>query len=1345
MLTKLDTPSSGNQSEPISIVGVGCRLPGNVSTLADLRSALREGRDCVTEVPPERWDVEKFYDPDPLTPGKSYVRHGGFVSDVERFDAAFFGISDSEAARMDPQQRILLETVWHMLEDAGQSPDSLAKSNTGVFVAMMNTNTYAGLKSAFESLEGTTGYDTMADAMSIAAGRIAHMLDLQGPCFALDTACSGSMVALHQARQAILLGECDSAIVAGVNIILNPGVHIAFSKVGLMSRSGRCRAFDESADGYIRSEGCMAVLLRRQSVALARGDRILANVLGTALTQDGRTPAVTAPNGQMQEKVIRLALARVGINPNEIGYVEAHGTGTPVGDPIEMSALVNVYGPGRSDQQPLYVGSAKSNFGHAESSAGLIGLVKAALSVEQGIIYPSLHYKQMNPNIDLRQAPVRVPTAPVPWPRGEQPRVAGVNSFGFSGTNAHAILQEPPAPADVSAEAVARPYEIVVLSAKSAPSLQDLAEKWTEYLDGGSEERLGDIAFTAATGRSQMRHRLAVVARDKGELGDKLHSWREGRLSRGVFAGQSPVGRKPKIGFVFTGQGAQYAGMGKQLYELEPRFKAAIDRCAALMDKDLGAPLVDVMFGPDAAKFLNDTRYVQPSLFAIEYALADLLRHWGVEPNYVIGHSVGEITAACIAGVLTLEGAVRFVLARGRLMGQLPRGGKMLAIDATPEQAREWLAGLEAEASIAGVNGPNSIVVSGTAAAVDEVGKKATAAGRRSKQLEVSHAFHSPLMDPILGELDQVAASMRVTTGSVPVVSNVSGDFLGDAPPATYWSAHVRQPVLFYQGVSKMIEAGCTVLVEIGPHPALTPAISAAFGVKKARCIPSLTRGQQDASQIFETLGALYTSGAPVNLDRAFWSPDYRRIALPLYPFRRDKHWLCEDLGLDPRSERGQEANRQVHPVLGRAASIGSRRAIFEATVAAKQPWVDHRIFGSTVFPGTGYLEMAARGFVTSKGSEWQPVNLRTVLFERPLVLGYGKPKKVKLELQAQASNGSSAESTFTISSTEDGKSETYCRGRATVGGGRVEQIDLQAELARIKSIVPVGQFYGEARKVGFEYGGTFSTVRELWMGPEGSGEAMARLTASPNADTPEDHPFRFATMFDGALQTIRAAVASLGEMSGDGTFVPRAIRSVTFARELPFQMWSHVTARAGDDRSILATARLYNDAGELLGQIEDLDLRQMAKLSLARGQQSASAPARVLLSKEQLVESLQKLSPQARVAAVSKWLIDEIKDILGQAAEEIDLDQIDSATAFIEIGLDSLLVTELQRRIQEKLQFRFKAMQGLDYQSIETLAQYLVDHVLFAEATMVPAQPVASETAQPAASEAAPVVERTS
>jgi acyl transferase domain-containing protein len=1319
--------------DPISIVGVGCHLPGNISTVEALFEALRSGRDCVTEVPPDRWDVDEYYDADPLIPGKTYVRYGGFVSDIDRFDAGFFGISDAEASRMDPQQRMALQTVWHALENAGQAADELAGSDTGVFLAMMNTNGYSQLKGSSEGIQGVSGYDGIGDAMSITAGRISHFLGLEGPCLALDTACSGSMVAVHLARQSILAGDCDTAIVLGVSAILHPGIHIAFSKVGLMSRAGRCAAFDESADGYIRGEGCMAVILRRQSVAIARRDHIWASIVGTAVNQDGHTPALTAPNGRTQEGVMSTTLSGTGVDPHEIGYIEAHGTGTPVGDPIEMTALANVYGPGRSPREPLYVGSAKSNFGHIESGAGLLGLVKAAMSLDRELIFPSLHFTRLNPNIHLGDAPIHVPTTTVPWPRGLRRRLAGINSFGYSGTNAHAVLQETRPPGDGEAPTAERPCEIVVLSAKSAAGLQELAEHWTDALAQDSKTSLRDVAFTAATGRTHMRHRLAVVGRGKTEVLEKLRSWRGGRLPTGLVTGQpATTARKRKTAFVFTGQGAQYPQMGRQLYQMEPHFKAAIDRCAGLMDADLGTSLHDVLFGPSSAELLNDTRYVQPALFAIEYALAELLGYWGIEPDCVIGHSVGEIAAACVAGVLDLEGAVRFVVARGRLMGQLPRDGKMLAVEASHEQALGWLEGKEADVSVAAVNGPSSVVISGKADAIDAVARRASAANRRAKELEVSHAFHSPLMEPILGELGAVAASLRVAPGKIPIVSNVTGDFQNSGVSSGYWSAHVRQPVLFEQGMRSVMEAGCSVLIEIGPQPALTPsiaAITAAFDTTNAPCIPTLKRDRQDLAHMFEALASLHVIGFPLRLERLFESPGYHRVSLPLYPFRRDRHWLYAERAVETRVA----VRRDLHPLLGEAVSVGPRRAVFESNLAARHPWVDHRILGATVFPGTAYVEMAARGFAAAKGDDWRSVVLRNVTFERPLVLAYGKTRKTSLTLDNLSAAGG-APCTFVISAA-DGSQETYCRGRIAAASDDMEQVSRESELGQIESRLAIGPFYGELRKEGLEYGATFSTVRELWHGKADSGEAVGRVTVSPHQEEPDQHPFQNTVLLDGCLHVFGAALRTL-PAEYRGAFIPASIQSITLRTPLPSQVWSHVSLRGnGDGRAAVARIRVLDDGGQVLADIEGLELLNKSSLVPAKAGVSSAAAAkapggRVAETRAQLMARLRLLSQDKRVDILVKWLASEVKDILGQAAEDIDFDNIDPSMAFLEIGLDSLLVTELQRRIQEKLEFRFQPMQALDYQTIESLAEFILAQVLVigpaeeASATPAAAQP---------------------
>jgi len=1301
-------------AELIAIVGIGCKLPGDISSVDDLLAALRDGRDCITEVPPDRWDVDSYYDPDPLTPGKMYVRHGGFVTDIDRFDAAFFGISDAEACRMDPQQRMALQTVWHALEDAGQSVEELLQSNTGVFLATMNTNGYSQLKLSGEGVEGITAYDAMGDAMSITAGRISHFLGLEGPCLAVDTACSGSMVALHLARQSILAGDCDAAIVVGVSAIVYPSVHLAFSKIGLMSRAGRCRAFDAAADGYVRGEGCVAVLVRRQSLALARGDRIRATICGTAVNQDGRTPALTAPNGLTQEKVIRTALARMGASPNQIGYVEAHGTGTTVGDPIEMSALANVYGPGR--QEPLFVGSVKSNFGHIESGAGLLGTVKAALSLDQEMIFPSLHFTRLNPNIDLGRAPVQVPTTTIPWPRGQAARMAGVNSFGYSGTNAHTILQEAP-PADGAAPPQApRPCELVVLSAKSAGSLQELADRWIDFLERPTAAHLPDVAFTAGTGRAHLRHRLAVVGRDRDEVKQRLRTWREGRTAKGLAAGQAAIRRRPKIAFMFSGQGAQHSGMGRQLYQAEPRFAAAVDRCAAVMDPLLGAPLAEVLFGPASAELLGNTRFVQPALFAIEYALAELLRHWGVEPDVVVGHSVGEIVAACVAGVLDLESAARFVVARGRVLGQLPAGGAMLAVDATLEQVQEWTRGREGEVSVAAVNGPHSVVVSGAAAAVDAVAALAAAARRRMKRLDVSHAFHSPLMDPALAELEREAGSLRVSPARLPVVSNVTGGILSDGITADYWSSHVRQPVLFHQGLCTVVDAGCSILIEVGPHPALIQAAAGAFDASRVRCLPTLSRDHEDVFHLLHCLGSLYVDGVPVNLNRLFWSPAYRRVSLPLYPFRRDRHWIQGIQAADPAPQRQPQVAVQLHPLLGRAVSLGSRRAVFESSLAATRPWVDHRVLGATVFPGTGYLEMAARAFAASTGHDWRSVVLRNLGFERPLVLTYGKPRQVSLVLDNLPVNGS-GEASFAIAAAGNGTQERYCHGRIAVAAAdEAERISLESELGRMASKLPTGPFYGDLRKSGLEYGASFSTVREVWVGPADSGEAIGRITASSQPGQAADHPFTLTAMLDGCLQVFGAALTTVSGLDELGAFVPASIQSVVLRRQPSAQVWSRARVQlSSDGRAALVEIRVLTDEGETIAEINGLELRRKASLAPARESDGAGQPTADDAAEpgDRFLARIRALPHAERLAAAIQWLSSEVKATMGHSSESVDLDAIDPSTAFLEIGLDSLLVTELQRRIQEKLAFRFRPMQGLDYQSIESLAEYVINDVL--------------------------------
>lgn len=1305
--------------EPIAIVGVGCKLPGGITSPEGLVAALRNGRDCISEVPPERWTHEEYYDPDPVAPGKTYTRHGGFVSDIDLFDAGFFGISNAEADRMDPQQRMLLETVWRALEHAGQSPQELAQSNTGFFLGMMGINDYAWLKQRWEGIQGITALDAVADAVSIAAGRIAHFFGLEGPTFALDTACSSSLVAVHLACQSIRTGECDTAIVAGVNAILHPHVNIAFSKVGLLSREGRCKSFDARADGYIRGEGCVAVVLRRESSALARRDPILASILGSAINQDGRTLALTAPNGRAQENVVRRALSQAGVEATEIGYVEAHGTGTPVGDPIEMNSLVSVFGSGRSQGEPLYIGSIKSNMGHLEAAAGALGLVKAALSLDEEQIFPSLHFNRLALGVDLHGAPLRVPTTTIPWRRGRRPRIAGVNSFGYSGTNAHVIIREAPVAGDgdnpdvESSVASTRSYQMVTVSAKSSGSLNELVDGWVDFLERNDSSLLGDIALTALAGRSHLNHRIAVTGRSREEVAKRLRAWRDGREPKGLAMGRATK-RQNKIAFVFTGQGVQYAGMGRGLYEAEPRFREALDQCAAIVQSECQLPLLDVLFGKQSGELLESTRNAQPALFSLGYALAQLLRYWGIEPEVVIGHSVGEITAAAVAGVIGLREALTFVAVRGALMGDLPRDGKMVSLDATPEEVRQWIEGAEFGVSIAGVNGPRSVVVSGASAVVDQIARRATDAGRRAKPLTVSHAFHSPLMDPILGNLREAAATLGQASPTLRVVSNVTGAFMPEeGVPAEYWVTHARQAVLFYEGMKSVVEAGCTIFVEIGPHPALIQVMSAAFDMSKSLCVPTLVRDANDEASLMDSLGALYTRGAVANAEGLFEAGAFRRTRIPNYVFQRDRHWLEID------QAAGQEqADSGLHPILGRRVGKGTSPAVFESRLSTTSPWVDHRVHGAVVFPASGYVEMIARGFAASKGMESCPLALRDVSFDQPLLLEYGKARPVTLTLE-QGSNGDDGAASFSVSCVMNGRATRHCRGKVASEEPVADRVSIEALQIGMDTKIPIAPFYVELRDRGLDYGAMFSCVRELWIGKPSSGEALGLVQAAAHDNGAEPHSFVTSTLLDGCLQVTAAALETVGGAKRyAGTFVPARIENLSIRGPLATRVWSHATVFTnGDDRSVMVRVRVLSDDGEVLVDVNTLQMRQKE----APADRPTRAPVDTKVnSREQLLESLRQAPKANHIGVVIQWLAAEVKDtFIGQSE---DFEDFDPSTGFIELGMDSLLMTDLLRRLQEKLEFRFPALEeGLDHiESIESLSKYLLDKVLVVEESPV-------------------------
>ena len=877
---------------PIAIVGLACRFPGAENAEAFWR-LLHDGVDAVSEVPPDRWNVDDFYDPAPATPGKMNNRCGGFLEQVDKFDARFFGISPREAVSIDPQQRLLLEVTWEALEDAGQAPEKLAGSETGVFIGI-SSNDYSFLQ--FQTENRYDPYLNTGNALSIAANRLSYHFDLRGPSLAVDTACSSSLVAVHLACQSLWSGESDLALAGGVNLILSPDTTIALSQARMMAADGRCKTFDAAADGYVRGEGCGIVILKPLLAALSDNNQILALIRGSAINQDGRSNGITAPNGPAQQAVVRRALKHAKVTPAQISYVETHGTGTPLGDPIEIQALATLLGARREPDNPCAIGAVKTNFGHLEAAAGIASLIKVVLCLQHGEIAPNLHLKTLNPHIKSKEIPLFFPTECRPWTSNTERRFAGVSSFGFGGTNAHVVLEEAPAPR-VADSQVERPLHILTLSAQNENALKELAHRYSKHLITHPEERLQDVCFTANSGRSHFSNRLAAIAASSMQLSNQLRAFAAGEQPAQVWSSSAQNRKRAKVAFLFTGQGSQYAGMGQQLYDTHAGFRRTLDCCEEALRDYLDEPLLSVMFaepGSELAAKLDETIYTQPALFALEYALAQLWREWGIEPTYALGHSIGEYVAACVAGVFRLEDGLRLVAERARMMHAMPRDGVMAAVFAREEQVAEVIAPLAAQVSLAAINGPRNVVISGVEKAVNDALETLRAAGVPWRQLNVSHAFHSPLMEPMLPDFERVAGAVEYHAARIRVVSNVTGQVAKEKEieSAAYWAKHLRATVRFAPGIETLNREGCNIYVEVGPHPTLT-AIGrrCKSDDRDALWIGTLCKNRNDWEQMLESAGRLYVSGAEVAWDEVDRPYDCRKVSLPTYPFQRESYW----------------------------------------------------------------------------------------------------------------------------------------------------------------------------------------------------------------------------------------------------------------------------------------------------------------------------------------------------------------------------------------------------------------------------------------------------------------------
>jgi acyl transferase domain-containing protein/acyl carrier protein/trans-aconitate methyltransferase len=905
---------------------------------------LCQGTDAIREVPPDRWDVNEFFDPNPDAPGKMSTRWAGFLEEIDGFDADFFGISPREAVTMDPQQRLFLEVSWEALDNAGQSPEKLLGSSTGVFVGIAS-NDYAQLQMQFGDLAEIGPYFATGTCHSVASGRLSYTLGLHGPSIAVDTACSSSLVAVHLACQSLRLGESRMALAGGVNVILAPELLINFSKSHMMAADGRCKTFDASADGFVRGEGCGVVVLKRLAEAIADGDNVLAVIRGTAINQDGRSSGLTVPNGSAQQEVIRRALINAGVDPTEVGYVETHGTGTSLGDPIEVHALHAVYGAGRSKQDSLALGSIKSNIGHLETAAGVAGLIKAVLVLMHGEIPPQLHFKDPNPHIAWNEMAVCVPVVRTPWPPSSARRIAALSSFGFSGTNVHMVIESAATALDLaspkSPDSLAdemddrqcatvdgrqerqhgaleeRSHHLLTVSAKSAGALQELVGRYARYLGEHPDVALADVCHTANTGRSHFEHRLSAVAASVEQLRQDLSACAEGQEPVGVFRGHADLTRRPEVVFLFTGQGGQYVNMGRTLYESEAVFREVVDRCDELLRGHLEKPLREVLYPRHGeATLLDQTQYTHVAMFAVQYGLAQLWRSWGVEPGAVMGHSVGEIVASAVSGMVSLEDGLMLMRERGRLMQSLPPTGLMASLLAGEEQVRSVLERYRDRVAIAAINGPASTVISGERRAVEEVLGKLEGEGVKTRVLKVSNSFHSPLVEPVLEEFEQAARRARYRTPEVAQFSSMRLEWVeeGKLLDAAYWPYNLRHTVRFSEAIGALYGQGYRVFVEIGPTPILAGMGSQCVPPGEGVWLPSLRQDRNDWEQMLEDVATLYVKGVNIEWREFERCHPHRKIMLPAYPWQR-KPYRVEAARTRQRGFTSPESSRWQNAV----------------------------------------------------------------------------------------------------------------------------------------------------------------------------------------------------------------------------------------------------------------------------------------------------------------------------------------------------------------------------------------------------------------------------------------------
>jgi acyl transferase domain-containing protein/acyl carrier protein len=1185
--------------EPVAIVGMACRLPGGISSPEELWEMVDSGADGIGAIPTDRgWDVQALYDPDPDRPGTCYTREGGFLADAAGFDAEFFGISPREALSLNPQQRHLLEVSWEALERAEILPNSLHGSRTGVFTGVMYYDYSPPWQQIPVELEGLL---SVGNSGSAASGRISYTLGLEGPAVTVETACSSSLVALHLAAQSLRSGESDLALAGGAAIMATPDAMVQFARQRGLAADGRCKAFAAAADGTGWSEGVAMLVLERLSDARRNGHPVLATVLGSAVNQDGASNGLTAPNGPSQQRVILQALANAGLRPADVDLVEAHGTGTKLGDPIEAQALINTYGQATDRREPLGIGSLKSNIGHTQAAAGVAGVIKTVQAMRHGVLPRTLHVDAPSPHVDWTAGSVRLLTESRPWPDTDRPRRAAVSAFGATGTNAHVVLEadvptaaesEPGTPGEAvqpgepPRDALPTPW---LLSAKTSDALKQQASRLLAWLADGPAAgfSVADVGHALASTRATLAHRAVLLGGQREELVNGLRALADGTAHDRLVLGRSQGGR---LAFACSGQGSQRIGMGRQLYRRLPEFADTFDKICAELDSHLDRPLREVMFtepAPDEVSLLDRTEYTQPALFALEVALARQLQSWGVQPDLLAGHSIGELAAAHLAGVFSLADAAVLVTARGRLMQALPANGAMLAVNAGEELVRPLLAEHSA-VDIAAVNSADSVVISGEVGAVSSLAELLAERGHRTKRLKVSHAFHSPLMEPMLAEFGAIAGTLSYSTPSIPIISGVTGAMADPAELATpdYWVRHVRAAVRFSDTVAALADAGVKTLLEIGCGDTLT-AISR-DNTDAIEALPVVRRDQPDeVASLLRAHAELHTRGRAVDWAGFFPGP-HQHVPLPTYPFQHSRFWLTTEPDADLDTV-GLGATG--HPLLGAAVELPDGGGVLFSNRISVQshPWLaDHAVAGTVLLAGAALVDLAIRA-----GDEVGAGVLDELIIEAPLVLADDAGLRLRVRVGELDPDGRRPVGIYSVAG--DGTTEPTWTRHATgllsadpAAGQADEWSELGSWPPAGAEPVPLAGFYEQQYAAGIELGPLFQGLEQAWTRGD---EVFAEVRLPENTERAEGfllHP----GLLDAALQ----ACMFLPGRAAAGVQLPFAWTEVALHRSGATSLRVRLRATGSGQ----TTALLLDGVGQPVASIGALTTRPLDQAQLA-------------------------------------------------------------------------------------------------------------------------------------------------